>query len=104
VTEVAEIRKQKLAQLEREYEGQSGLVKATGYAQAYLSNLKRPGFPFGEKTARKIEKKLGLPYMWMDGIETKDLKVDEIQRQIDAILDSVPEHLRAQVLRGLSKE
>ena len=99
---IKDTRRRKLAELEREVGGQSELISKTGLAQAYLSNLKTGHASFGEKAARKLEKLAGKPYLWLDDVSIKSVDLGEIDRQINVLLESVPEPLRSEYLQRLS--
>lgn len=62
---VTENRRARLAQLIKQYGSQADLVRATGERQGEISGLLRTK-SFGERKARKIEEKLGLPSGWLD--------------------------------------
>lgn len=66
------IRRQRLKALIRErYKGiQANMVRDTGINAGELSALMRDKY-FGEKKARALEKQLGLPDLWFDGIESQ---------------------------------
>lgn len=68
--EIQEIRRARLAQLIRErYDSsQSKFVEETGENQGEVSALLRTK-SFGERKARKIEAKCGLPSGWMDSAD-----------------------------------
>lgn len=65
---IQETRRARLAQLIAErYESQADFVTQTGEAQSEISGLLKTK-SFGEKKARKIEDKCGLPPGWLDGL------------------------------------
>ena len=100
--DIKQTRRRRFAELEREVGGQSELIRITGLAQAYVSNLKTGHTSFGEKAARKIEKLAGKPYLWLDAVSVRSVDLSEIERQIDVLLESVPEPARAEFRRRLS--
>lgn len=99
--DIQDTRRRRLELLESEVGGQKALIEITGLAQAYLSNLKHNRSKFGEKTARKIEKLAGKPYLWLDDVDVTTAHAAEVESQIRLILDSVPDNLRQEVVQRL---
>jgi len=65
---IQDTRRERLAQLIQEhYESQADFVAKTGESQSEISGLLKTK-SFGEKKARKIEARCGLPPGWLDGI------------------------------------
>lgn len=70
---VVETRRARLRRvIEERYKGvQANMVRDTGINAGELSGLMKTRF-FGEKKARTLEKQLGLPDMWFDGVDASD--------------------------------
>lgn len=65
--DIQEIRRQRLAQLIKDQYGtQANFIEQTNENQGEISALLRDK-SFGEKKARKLEQKCGLPPFWLDG-------------------------------------
>jgi len=65
--DIAKVRRESLKRLIDQYNGPTALAKRLGNVGAsYLSQLASGKKPFTEKTARKIEKGLGLPQWALD--------------------------------------
>jgi len=71
--EIQDVRRYRLKQLiaDRYAGSQAKLVEETGENQGEISALLRTK-SFGEKKARKLEQKLGLPLMWLDTMEASE--------------------------------
>lgn len=66
---IQDIRRERLAKLiEDKYESQAAFITATSESQSEVSGLLREK-SFGEKKARKIEVKCGLPIGWLDSLD-----------------------------------
>lgn len=64
---LADIRRQRLRLLIKQYGTQRALADACGFgSDNYLSQLLTPSKPFGEKAARKIEAAARKPLKWLD--------------------------------------
>jgi phage repressor protein C with HTH and peptisase S24 domain len=61
-----EIRRINLQKIEQTYDTQAELADRLEIAPAYLNHLLTGHRPIGEKTARKIENRLNLPYLSLD--------------------------------------
>lgn len=71
---LADIRRQRLRLLIRQYGTQKALAEACGFeSDNYISQLLKPTKPFGEKAARKIETGAGKPEKWLDDPGEADL-------------------------------
>jgi hypothetical protein len=62
---IRDIRKRRLQQLVEAFGGQTALAKELGVEQNYISKLLRPGTPFGEKAATRIEHGARKPDGWL---------------------------------------
>lgn len=67
-------RRARLAQLIEQYGSQAEFVRKTGENQGEISALLKTK-SFGEKKARKLEEKVGLPAGWLDEAPTSDKNV-----------------------------
>jgi hypothetical protein len=67
---VATRRQRLLACITDKYGTQAKCVRETGIHQGELSGLLKSK-SFGEKKARSLEEKLGLPNLWLDGLDVK---------------------------------
>lgn len=67
----AEIRRKRLGQLIQDRFGgnQTEFAEKVGRRQSAVSDMVRGAKSFGEKIARDIELKLGLPELWLDGVD-----------------------------------
>lgn len=67
----AEIRRKRLGQLIQDRFGgnQTEFAEQVGRRQSAVSDMVRGAKSFGEKIARDIELKLGLPELWLDGLD-----------------------------------
>lgn len=64
---IADVRRRRLRLLIQEWGTQAALSEACGYtSDNYLSQLLKPGKPFAEKAARRIEKGGKKPQGWLD--------------------------------------
>lgn len=61
-----ELRRDNLRALLSRFESQRDMADHLGVAPAYLNQLLNGYRGIGEKTARKIEKELGLSHLWLD--------------------------------------
>jgi hypothetical protein len=50
--------------------GSKSLAKRAGLVQSHINHLSLPGYHFGERAARGLEKRLGLPHMYFDQAPT----------------------------------
>ena len=68
---IAEQRRSNLATwMEANQINQTEIAKRAGLGRAYVSLLFKPERFFGEKIARKLEKKLGLPELYLAACRT----------------------------------
>jgi hypothetical protein len=93
--EIQDIRRARLAQLIQEkYEGsQAKFVDETGENQGEVSGLLRTK-AFGEKKARKLEEKCGLPRGWFDTDPTTETAIEapppsSAQRPLLSVVENI---------------
>lgn len=93
--QIQNIRRARLAQLIQEkYEGsQAKFVDETGENQGEISGLLRTK-AFGEKKARKLEEKCGLPRGWFDidpvaAVETEAIAERPAQRPMLSVVENI---------------
>lgn len=69
----AEIRRKRLVQLIQDRFGgnQTEFAEQVGRRQSAVSDMVRGAKSFGEKIARDIELRLGLPELWLDGADSE---------------------------------
>lgn len=60
------LRRQRLAELIQTCASRASFARIYGLSDAYLWQLQNRHAPFGEKAARTLEAKLGLPRKWFD--------------------------------------
>lgn len=70
------------------------LAKALGTTASYISQIRSGTRELGEKTARKFERKLGLPNGWFDRSEGDDLQKSEKPFSTDLVVDVAMEVMR----------
>lgn len=91
--EIQDIRRRRLAKLiEETYGSQAAFIEATNENQGEVSALLRDK-SFGEKKARKIEKKCGLPAYWLDG-DMAPLTASAQAREVARAFDSLSPELQ----------
>lgn len=79
----SDTRRQNLRLLAAQWGGPTGLAKKLGLSgPSYLSQLTRGTRPITEKTVRKLEKQLGLPAGWLDGVHEQKEQPAAIDEQL----------------------
>ncbi|MEO7579933.1 MAG: hypothetical protein ABIT83_20175 [Massilia sp.] len=97
-----DIRRARLAQLIAErYKSQADFVASTGENQGEISGLLKTK-SFGEKKARKLEVKAGLPQGWLDDASGAPDDAAEHQRQNGFANTSAPPWMAAEAHRLLT--
>lgn len=99
---VVAIRRARLSQVITDhFDGkQAKFVEKTGINAGELSALMR-NKPFGEKKARKLEKQLGLPSLWLDGRNGDDL-YESVHDEFAWIYSHVSDEGRAFIMAALT--
>lgn len=55
------------------YNGDRGvLISESGYTKGRIAQFLSPGEPFGERSARELERRIGLPERWLDREKTNN--------------------------------
>lgn len=70
--DIRDVRRRRLRELKDELGSQQAIADRLQGEQNYISGLLSGKKPFGEKTARKIEKACGKPEKWLDQLETSE--------------------------------
>lgn len=109
MSDINEIRRKNLRKLVTEYEGMNSLARRLGLGRgAYISQLLSdpPVRRFGEKTARKWEKILGLADGWMDIPPggSRVIPPSETQKMIEEIVKKVLDEVAARKLKFASSQ
>lgn len=80
-----QIRRHRLEEIAKRYESQRVLADAIDTTPGYINQLLNGYRSIGEKTARKIESKLGLPNLYLDNPETvMDIQITSPPQLIDS--------------------
>lgn len=99
---IQDIRRARLAQLIAErYKSQADFVSSTGENQGEVSGLLKTK-SFGEKKARKIESKAGLPAGWLDEPIEADGGAADQAAPTNAQGDAAPEWMAPEAYRLLT--
>lgn len=71
-----EIRRSRLAELIRSrYKGErAGLIAESGLSKGRVAQLLDSEFPFGERAARELERRLGLPSLYFDEVTSDNIE------------------------------
>ena len=101
MSDIYSIRKKNLHRLVIDNDGQNNLARRLGLTKgAYISQLLAipPIRTLSEKTARKWERQLGLPHLWMDQDHTGNGAASvEINHSLQSIVDRARVYAQAQI-------
>jgi len=101
--EVTEIRRLNIKYLADVKYGRAQLSELLGYQDSNYLNQLCGGFgAFGNRTARKIEAKLGLQKGWMDNLQPEGVRSPEIT--LKELWDSTSPEAREEFLRDLASK